>query len=351
MFEVKTLLPLKQIRSAFSDQTYNIQRLLHRLKPHMFRFLFLAALTLCLTTACNGNFSQTSTTLTPQSSSSDCRIVKHAIDQTCVPLQPQRVVTLNNVGNALALGVKPVGGFMDAEVQSYPYLKNQLTDIKNTFSRGQPNLEMILTLQPDLILGSSPYHNEIYGRLMQIAPTVLADYQTNKDWKNVLMKEAEALGKSDRAQQLMADYRARLEQFKAQMGDRLSQIEVSVIRLNPEGVSLYTIDGFVSSILQDAGLRYPPVQAQYASGTVPLERIRDIDASVIFVWAYNTSAAIAQQTQAVLEKLKADPLWQQLKAVQQNKVYEVPGYWIGDSILEAEAVVDDLFKYLVFQKT
>jgi ABC-type Fe3+-hydroxamate transport system substrate-binding protein len=48
-----------------------------------------------------------------------------------------------------------------------------------------------------------------------------------------------------------------------------------------------------------------------------------------------------------LARLKADPLWSRLKAVQQNHVYEVPGYWIGFEPIAANAVVNDLFKYLV----
>ncbi|PSB23096.1 iron-siderophore ABC transporter substrate-binding protein, partial [filamentous cyanobacterium CCP2] len=41
------------------------------------------------------------------------------------------------------------------------------------------------------------------------------------------------------------------------------------------------------------------------------------------------------------------PLWSTLSAVQQGRVYEVPGYWIGDGPIAANAVIDDLFKYLV----
>jgi hypothetical protein len=49
----------------------------------------------------------------------------------------------------------------------------------------------------------------------------------------------------------------------------------------------------------------------------------------------------------VLQSVKTDPLWLQLTAVQQGRVYEVPGYWIGSGILAANAVLDDLERYLV----
>jgi iron complex transport system substrate-binding protein len=40
-------------------------------------------------------------------------------------------------------------------------------------------------------------------------------------------------------------------------------------------------------------------------------------------------------------------LWQQLNAVKQGKVYQVPDYWIGYGPLAANAVIDDLYKYIL----
>ncbi len=264
--------------------------------------------------------------------------------ETCVPLMPQRVIALDSVGNALALGIVPVGSWIDPHVSSY--LKDKVSGIEHIFSAGSPNLEKILTLNPDLILGSS-YQRAIYEQLTQIAPTILAEYQTNEDWKRVLMKQAEALGKLQKAEQIMSDYDARVTQFKTRMGDNLKQIKVSVARIYPEGFALYTNDGFASTILRDAGLNYPSLQDRYRNAIVSRERIQDIDADVVFIWSYSNSAAINQETQSTLKQLKNDPLWLQLHAVQQGRVYKVPSYWIGDSILEANAIVDDLFKYLV----
>ncbi|WP_231295521.1 ABC transporter substrate-binding protein [Gloeocapsa sp. PCC 7428] len=271
-------------------------------------------------------------------------MVHHSMGETCVPLMPQRVIALDSVGNALALGIVPVGSWIDPHVSSY--LKDKVSGIEHIFSAGSPNLEKILTLNPDLILGSS-YQRAIYEQLTQIAPTILAEYQTNEDWKRVLMKQAEALGKLQKAEQIMSDYDARVTQFKTRMGDNLKQIKVSVARIYPEGFALYTNDGFASTILRDAGLNYPSLQDRYRNAIVSRERIQDIDADVVFIWSYSNSAAINQETQSTLKQLKNDPLWLQLHAVQQGRVYKVPSYWIGDSILEANAIVDDLFKYLV----
>jgi len=45
---------------------------------------------------------------------------------------------------------------------------------------------------------------------------------------------------------------------------------------------------------------------------------------------------------------KKDPLWQKLEAVQNNRVFTVDfNYWSFGNVLAANAILDDLFKYLV----
>jgi iron complex transport system substrate-binding protein len=73
----------------------------------------------------------------------------------------------------------------------------------------------------------------------------------------------------------------------------------------------------------------------------------EADSDVIFLWTGENTAAAKQEAEQKLANLKADPLWRQLNAVQKNKVYQVPSYWIGSGPIAANQVIDDLFKYLV----
>ncbi len=47
------------------------------------------------------------------------------------------------------------------------------------------------------------------------------------------------------------------------------------------------------------------------------------------------------------QQLQKEPLWSELKVVQQGKVYVVGQYWLFGSYLSANRVLDDLFKYLL----
>ncbi len=58
--------------------------------------------------------------------------------------------------------------------------------------------------------------------------------------------------------------------------------------------------------------------------------------------------ATTDSDKQIFKQLQLQPLWRQLKAVQQNHVYLIDGStWGGGNLLAADAVIDDLYKYLV----
>ena len=58
------------------------------------------------------------------------------------------------------------------------------------------NLEKIMTLKPDLILGTIDENRDNYNLLSHIAPTVLIKMPNSGDWKESFMPAANALGKT-----------------------------------------------------------------------------------------------------------------------------------------------------------
>lgn len=275
------------------------------------------------------------------------RVVTHAMGETKVPANPQRVVVLDTgeLDSALALGVKPVGAVTAFQDGGFPgYLKDQTAGIENVGTIQQPNLEAIAALNPDLILSSKLRHEAIYPQLSQIAPTVFTE-AVGVVWKENLKLHAEALGKTAEAQKLMDDYNARLAEFKTKLGDELPNTEVSTVRFLSGGkVRIYMKQSFIGTVLADAGLPRPAAQDKDVfAEEVSRERIPEMDADVMFVSTFGPADQTPQQ------EFQSDPLWAQLNVVKQNKVYSVPDdYWmLGIGILAANRVVDDLFTYLV----
>lgn len=309
-------------------------------------WILLVIISASLVSACNGIPGRKSVSkLDEISSQSDVRVISHALGETEIPANPQRIVTLDSTSleSALSAGVTPVGTISTDWTHLQPYLSG----VENIGITGEPNLEKTLSLRPDLILGNT-YHQSIYSQASQIAPTVLTAFESSADWKAVFASVSEALGKPDAYEQFMADYRARLDDFKAKMGNRLQTLQVSVITVPADGtITAYFQDTFAGTIVNDAGLQRPPRQRQSGfSERLSRERIQDVDADVIFLWNSALPGEDDQEIKTVVAQLKQDPLWQQLNAVKQNRVYEVPYYWIGPGPIAANLVIDDLFKYL-----
>ncbi|MGF1588545.1 MAG: ABC transporter substrate-binding protein [Pleurocapsa sp.] len=302
--------------------------------------------------ACSNNLPETTTSKLASLSTAEYRIVKDAIAQIKVPLNPQRIVTLHGTAleSILALNVKPVGTTLNGDRDQQPdFLSKQLANVETLGSFGEPNLEKILLLKPDLILDLDTAN--IYSQLSQIAPTIVSEFNPSNSWQPSLKIYAEALGKPEAAEKIIANYYARLKQFKAEIKKKGKPITVSVIRIYPQGITFYQPDSFSGAILKEAGLSRPPLQRQGGGQQlISQELISEADADVIFYWAYGDDYySKSERIENNLEQLKSDPLWLQLNAVKQEKAYQVPDYWIGYGPLAANAVIDDLYKYILGQ--
>jgi len=93
----------------------------------------------------------------PNSSTDQPRIINHTMGQTEITGTPERIVTLYSVftGDVRALGVQPIGSVQHDWINGWltPIglsLSDSVTDVG---TQAEPNLETILQLQPDLIIG------------------------------------------------------------------------------------------------------------------------------------------------------------------------------------------------------
>jgi iron complex transport system substrate-binding protein len=321
----------------------------------------LLILTIALVTACHTMSFTSNPTSLADDAVETCYIVQHAVGETCVPTDPKRIVALDSgtLEQLLALGIRPAGAVLSDEFSQFLDTEG----ITNIGAAEEPNLEKILTLQPDLIIGGD-YYETIYQQAAKIAPTILLGSVLwggsghSGEWKESFMQMAQLLQKTEVAERVMHDYTTRLNEFKQKMGGRLQQTEVSVVRLYPDRINLYLKDSFCGTVLHDAGLPRPPSQAIAADTarqrfgnaiqvSISKEVLAQADGDVMFVWTGENTAEANQQAQERLAELQSDPLWNKLNVVQNNTVYQVPSYWIGSGPIAANSVIDDLFKYLV----
>lgn len=274
------------------------------------------------------------------------RLVRHAAGDTVVPAEPKRVAVLDmgELDMVLALDVVPVGYATYTLGQPLPsYLQGRGTGMKSVGLVTQPNLETLVALKPDLIISNKTRHDKIYDKLSQIAPTVLTE-RVGAGWREAFKVVGDALGKSEQEEQLMGRYRQRLADFRTQMGSRLQQTKVSLVRSFPDRVRIYMKDSFMGTIVQDAGLPRPAAQDKDKfAEEATVERIPDLDGDVMFVMYFDRAKGER------LSPLTQSPLWVQLGAVKAKRVYEVDDETWGTGLgpIAADRVVNDLFRYLV----
>ncbi|BAY73743.1 ABC transporter, iron(III) dicitrate-binding periplasmic protein [Nostoc linckia NIES-25] len=309
-----------------------------------FCWLILGILGFILIAACSSKVPKTVSYL-PHPSTAECHIVKHTMGETCVPNKPQRIVTLSlsTLGNVLALGVKPIGT-TNEYYREENFLKSsyKIDDIK-LLGFDKPNLEAILLLKPDLIIGVD-WFKSIYPQLSEIAPTVLGELEYSS-WQKHLSFVAEALGKQEAEKALWERYDRRIETLKSALKTRYLNKKISLMYVNGNQILIDVNNSFVGSIMNDAHLQRPAsqnIESPYGAVGISLEELKKVDGDILFV------ATFANGANQFLQKKQQSPLWKQLKAVRENHVYHVNiTSWSATHIIATDAVIDDLFKYLV----
>lgn len=276
----------------------------------------------------------------------DTRTVEHAMGETEIPAEPQRVVTLwaPTLSAMVALDEPPAGYAFNAE----PIHE---VDVPEGYDLGQMehvghsqelDLEKIAGASPDLILATD-LHEEVYDQLSGIAPTVVLEWPGSSGWKQHLTDVAEVLQLQDKADEVVAEYDARVAEVADAIGDPAGT-EVSVVRFHTEELRLEVRNSFAGQILADVGLSRPAAQdvEEEGSGFIPisLERLPDADGDAMFAY---TIADSDEEKPNLLVRARQNPLWGNLEAVRNDQVYPVDyKTWIANNYIAAHAVLDDL---------
>lgn len=279
----------------------------------------------------------------------ECQVIQRAMGKTCIPTEPQRIVTLDifSLGNALTLGINPIASSASswAFVDGLPsYLQKRTQQIEFLGNECQPNLEKILRLQPDLIIGRTAcIKNPIF--LSKIAPVVLSNWRGGSNWREDFAFMTEVLGQQQSAKKAWTHYYQRIEKLNGILAKQYQNKKISVIDITSGIIHAHTKNSFSGSILSDVELERPDSQnitPDLGYTIFSEEELDKIDGDVLFLLVGR------KDDREYIEKLQQKPLWKKLRVAQTNRVYLVKNYiWWGGTLLAADAVLDDLEKYLI----
>lgn len=303
----------------------------------MRRWIALILVVLIPATACSGGGGQ---------AEGETRTVQHALGETEVPADPERVVTLwaSTLSAAIALDEPPVGyAFNEEPIEGVDVPEGYDVEQMEYLGHAQElDFERIAGAAPDLILATD-VHADSYDRLSEIAPTVALEWGGTGAWQQHVTDVAEVLQAEDQAADVVAEYEARVAEVAEAIGEP-GDIEVSIVRFHAEELRLEVRNSFAGQIVEDVGLARPSVQdvEEEGSGYLPvsLERLPDADGDAMF--AFTIADADSEQPD-LLQEAQRNPLWENLDAVADDAVHPVDYMtWISSNYVGAHAVLDDL---------
>ncbi|RCX20448.1 iron complex transport system substrate-binding protein [Fontibacillus phaseoli] len=252
---------------------------------------------------------------------SDTKTVKYLDKEYILPAKTERIVITGAVEameDSIVLDVKPIGAITVAG--QFPELFQSITtDAQSVGEKTEPNFETILSLKPDVILGSTKFKPEVMEQLSKIAPTIPYSH-ISTDWESNLRLLGELSGKQEQAEQEIEKYKADLESAKLQLNDSVKNAKVVAVRIRAGELYLYPEKVFFNPVLyEDLGLTAPAeVKAAKAQELISKEKFAEMNPDYLFL---QFSPDENKDAPNALEEFKNDPIIKNIAAVKNGKLF------------------------------
>ena len=240
-----------------------------------------------------------------------------------VPKDPQKIAVLSN--SVLSM-LYAVDGKAISRVSTTDSLPPEIEALPVLGQTANINMEQLLGLNPDLVLGLENQHKKYESQLQSSKiPTVLINYDGIKD--NVpLIKFLGALtNHEDKATTLANTYESNVNKVKDAVKSQ-QPARVAVLRATGKGVTAETDAAITASMVKDLGMTNvvsAHLDKTTTDKTVPysLETLAADNPDIIFVVTMGKEEEI---TKAMEKAMTDNPAWANLKAVQNNRVVYLP---------------------------
>ena len=284
-----------------------------------------------------------------------------ASEPTCIPEQPEQVVSAAPPSYLYSFGVNPVASWgLESDAENYPFIADWIRE--GTVDHGiPPNLEIVVEQNPDLIYSSAVIATDVEEELSEIAPLVIleSDPSDPPTWQEIHLFAGAVFNQSKQAEEQIGVYDQRVAELRTALeenGSAPSDITISVVRLASED-NIGLLSPIITSvaIIKDVGFAIPDavdmsVEEMQETNNISFgilnlskEEIALADGDVLFVLgAPGGGQAQNSEDNQIISGMMNDPLWQSLRAFETDDVYGKGEVWIQSNILSAHLILDDL---------
>ncbi len=251
--------------------------------------------------------------------------------------------SVETMEDAAALNIQPLGAVtVGGEIPSYiaPSLGKDVANVGDKFG---PNVELVTTLTPDVILGSTKFDDDVTKNLEKIAPTINVSH-VSENWKDNLKLLGTLSGKENEADKLIADYETSLKETKDAQPN-IGDLKVVILRVRGGELCLYGENVYYNPMLYtDLGFKKPTeIDNVKGQETISVEQFSKINPDIVFV---QFAKEENNGHENFIDNLKNDPIWQSMAAAKNDKVYYdiVDGGYQGGTYLSKKVMLDALNK-------
>ncbi|NLU83525.1 ABC transporter substrate-binding protein [Rhodococcus sp. HNM0569] len=286
------------------------------------------ALTAGLALALTGCSSSDSGSDASTDTSAADRTVTDSVGEVVIPADAERIVTVHHIATQplINLGVVPVGRGKVKETDVAPETWEKIKDVPVVSDGASPNVEQVAQLQPDLIIAHNRIDEAALNSMREIAPVLVIDIAGpgRADWQGRVHLVAEALGKEDVFDDLVAKYDARAEEVANEHRDVLGREKFSLVgSWNPGVFSAYGSQSHFGSVFAKAGATISPAE-EAATADIPefeletsTERMPELLDGTVLLHVTD----LRGQPNAQLATVMAEPIFQSVPAVQADRVF------------------------------
>lgn len=235
--------------------------------------------------------------------------------------KPEKIVVLEFgiLDELKLLGIKPIGmGKSDnTEGEDPEHLREFIKDIQGVGTRDEPSLEAIARLKPDLIIGDASFVANILPQLNKIAPTILLNGILGDQEEQI--KNLKILAKITNTEAKVPAIIKHYEKVRAeaiQVAKKAGKKTVLMGYVTPSGIfRVLSSNAIATPILKELN------RDNLVKETDTMHRIEITVEGVLQKNPDQIAILLTDGNMEPVEKLRANPLWKDIRAVKENQVY------------------------------
>ncbi|UWU23649.1 ABC transporter substrate-binding protein (plasmid) [Rhizobium sp. CB3060] len=255
------------------------------------------------------------------------------------PVNPKRIASVSYlaVDVALALGIKPVATTYMTAGRQPDYLLGLTKDMKQIGQRAKPNLELLSEVRPDVIIAMKRYTVGNAAQFEKIAPYVAYNMELLSQSYQEVSDLSKLFGNPQRGEELNAAFKKDLEDFAAKAPkDVHPRFQIMWAGDTPFSFHTENTAASIVAALGGDNIAGPMTQNGKFGQELSLETMLEKDPQVIFV--YDSGPDRPHEN---------NPIWQQLSAVKNGRVFYVGDEWVEtNGPIARELVLREAAHYL-----